>query len=519
MLNRFFGKQTHTYLHILGVSGIAFALPWSKVMMSISMMFIVLNLILEGNYRSYWLNLKANRIYWFIAGIYALQLLGLLWSSNVGESLHTIKQQLPFIAIPTVLIAKPIIEKRHIEIIFMAFLAPLLATSLYNFFSYQHWIGNRVYDDIRGMSLSTSHIRYGLLIAMGGAITLVCAESNKKRLPICLSLLVWFGFYTFYSQVISGVICFTAVLAIYCVYHLWHYRKIVALVTGVLLLLGAVVPFVWLFQPLTVNPADYSNLPQFTANGNPYVHDLGFVDSETKKPVHIYVCQEELEKEWNLRSDLYYSDQTIKGDQISHTLIRYLASMHYTRDSAGVTKLTDADIRNVELGRTSTNYQGLMARMHSLRFELNYALNPNGHSLLQRLEYWKTGVQIARENWLIGVGSGDVQDAFNVEYEQSNSPLVEANRRRAHNQLLTYFITFGILGFVLFVALIGLFIRKTLLQKTLIGLLFITISLISFFMEDTLETQTGVTFFALFLGLFLSTSAYSGKVEAKSNVE
>lgn len=485
-------------------------------MMSISMMFIILNLILEGNYGTYWSNLRSNRIYWLIAGIYILQLIGILWSSNIDESLHMIKQQLPFIAIPTALIAKPIIEKRHIELIFMAFLAPLLATSLYNFFSYQHWIGNRVYDDIRGMSLSASHIRYGLLIAMAGAITLVCAESHKKRLPVCLALFAWFGFYTFYSQVISGVMCFGAVIAIYCLYHLWYRQKMLSIALGILLVIGAIVPFVWLFQPLVVNPVDYSNLPKYTANGNLYEHDLDFVDSETKKPVYIYLCKAELEKEWNVSSKLDYSDPTIKGDTISHTLIRYLASMHYTRDSAGVHKLTAADIRNVELGRTSTNYQGLMARMHSLRFELNYALNPNGHSLLQRLEYWKTGIQLARENWLTGVGTGDVQDAFNMKYEQSNSPLNETNRKRAHNQILTYFITFGVIGFLLFIMLIGLYIRQSLLQKSLIGLLFITIAIISFFMEDTLETQTGVTFFALFFGLFLSSSAYSGKENDKS---
>ena len=34
MLNRFFGSNTHTYLHILGVSGIAAGLPLNKVVMS-----------------------------------------------------------------------------------------------------------------------------------------------------------------------------------------------------------------------------------------------------------------------------------------------------------------------------------------------------------------------------------------------------------------------------------------------------------------------------------------------------
>ena len=503
MLNRLFGNNTHTYLHILGISGIAFALPWSKVMMSISVMFIVLNLALEANYREYWERFKSNRIFWLVVGVYTLNVIGLLWSSNIDEALHTIKQQLPFIAIPTVLVAKPITTKKHLDIIFMTFLLAMLITSLYNFLSYQHIIGNNFYNNIRGMSLTSSHIRYGLLISMAGAITLVCSEENRRRIVPCMLLLGWFAFYTFYSQVLSGVISFAAVIAVYAIYHLWIRRKTLAIVLGVGLLIAGILPVFWLLKPLTVNPSDYDSLPKLTAQGNPYEHNFDFIDSETREPVLIYLCEQELQEEWDKRSQISYYGETLEGNSLSHTLIRYLASKKLPRDAEGMKSLTDKDIKNIELGRPSVNYNGLMPRMHALRFQLNYAENPNGHSLLQRFEYWKAGFALAGSNWLIGVGSGDVQDSFNQYYEVSNSTLTEENRRRAHNQFLTYWISFGIIGFLLFLSLIILFIRFNYQQKSIMGLLFIVIAISSFFIEDTLETQTGVTFFSLFLGLFL----------------
>ncbi len=506
MLNRFFGNNTHTYLHILGISGIAFALPWSKVMMSISMMFVVLNLILEGNYRSYWEQLKTNRIFWLVASIYLLQVLGILWSSNIHEALHTIKQQLPFIAIPTVLVAKPILQKKHHEIIFLSFLGAMLFTSLYNFLSYQHLIGNHAYNDIRGMSLTSSHIRYGLLIAMAGAISLVCSEANRKRILPCMLILGWFAFYTFYSQVISGVISFAAVIAVYALFHIWFRRKKLAILLALGLLIIGILPVIWLFQPLKVNPADYPNLPKQTVHGNPYEHNFKFVDSETMEPVLIYLCEEELSEEWNKRSKISYHGKTIQENLVSHTLIRYLASKHLKRDAEGVKKLTDSDIRNIEQGRSSVNFNGLMPRMHALRFELNSAENANGHSLLQRFEYWKAGFAIAKNNWLVGVGTGDVQDEFNRYYASSNSSLTIENRRRAHNQFLTYWISFGIFGLLLFLALLLQFIRFNFKHKSILALLFGAIIIASFLMEDTLETQSGVTFFALFLGLFITAS-------------
>ncbi len=513
MLNRFFGNNTHSYLHVLGIAGIAFALPWSKVMMSISVMFIILNLLLEGAFSSYWKNFKANRVFWLVVAVYLLNVIGLFWSTNTSEALHAIKQQLPFIAIPTALVAKPILETKHRDIIFLTFLVAMLGTSLYNFLSYQHIIGNRFYDDIRGMSLTSSHIRYSLLISMSAGITLVCSRGHKKRLIFCLILLAWFAFYTFYSQVISGVISFAAMLTVFALYHLWMKNKSLALLfSGAAIVLG-MIPIVWLLQPLEIDPADYASLPKMTKQGNPYNHNLSYVDSETHEPILIYVNEDEMREEWEKRSELPYDGITVRGNLVSHTLMRYLSTKRLPRDAEGVSKLSANDIRNIELGRPSVHHTGLMARMHALRFELNYAVNPNGHSLLQRFEYWKAAWQLIKSDGIIGVGTGDVQDAFNHYYESSSSPLSEQNRRRAHNQFLTYWISFGILGLALFVALLFAFMRLNWHKQKVLALLFGAIVISSFFMEDTLETQTGVTFFALFTGLFLSKAEQNATKE------
>lgn len=504
MLNRFFGNNTHTYLHVLGIAGIAFALPWSKVMMSISMMFIILNLLLEGAFASYWKHFKANRVYWLVVAVYLLNVIGLFWSSNTSEALHTIKQQLPFIAIPTALVAKPITQKHFRDGIFFTFLVAMLGTSLYNFLSYQHIIGNHFYNDIRGMSLTSSHIRYGLLISMAAGITLVCSKDSRKRVLPCMILLAWFAFYTFYSQVISGVISFGVVLAVFVLYQFWIRQRVLAVIFGGVAVVAGILPLIWLFQPLEIDPSKYASLPEKTRLGNPYEHNFSYVDSETREPVLIYLNEEELEEEWEKRSDLPYDGVTVQGTLVSHTLIRYLSSKRLKRDAEGVSKLSNKDIHNIELGRSSVHHTGLMARMHSLRFELNYAENPNGHSLLQRFEYWKAALHLIRNHGVIGVGTGDVQDAFNYYYAKTDSPLSDDNRRRAHNQFFTYWISFGIIGLILFVGLLFAFLRVNWLHKNVLALLFGALVISSFFMEDTLETQTGVTFFALFVGLFLS---------------
>ena len=191
-----------------------------------------------------------------------------------------------------------------------------------------------------------------------------------------------------------------------------------------------------------------------------------------------------------------------KGQSIFETLIRFLSSKNVKKDALGLSELNQDEIICIENGVTSVLRNGVMDRLYGLKYQLINKSNPNNHSLLQRLEYWKTGVEIAKQNVMIGVGTGDVQDEFNSQYEINKSVLNPDKRRRAHNYYLTVQITFGIVGLLYFVVLLLYFVRFNYLQNQMVGVIFILIIIISFFLEDTIETQTGVTFFGLFYGLF-----------------
>ena len=63
------------------------------------------------------------------------------------------------------------------------------------------------------MSLLISHIRYSLMITMAASICVVSvcySKINFKSLAVLLFF--WFGFYTYYAQILSGVMTFIGVL-------------------------------------------------------------------------------------------------------------------------------------------------------------------------------------------------------------------------------------------------------------------------------------------------------------------
>ena len=167
------------------------------------------------------------------------------------------------------------------------------------------------------------------------------------------------------------------------------------------------------------------------------------------------------------------------------------------------------------------NAASLHARLKMIAWELHmYHMynNPNGHSVTMRMEFWKTAWLIIEKHKWKGVGTGDVKRAFNRMYVISNSPLREEWRLRAHNQFLSIGVAFGIPAMIWFI--VSLFLPCIMLKKQndFLYVSFFIVAFLSMFTEDTLETQAGVTFFALFncLYLFLKRESSVVKREEKA---
>ena len=222
----------------------------------------------------------------------------------------------------------------------------------------------------------------------------------------------------------------------------------------------------------------------------------------------VFICEKELKEAWRNISSIPYEGKDLKKQWLSNTLIRYLDSKHLTKDASGIQALSASDVQAIEKGIADVAdlKTGLIARINGLNYQLMNPSNPNGHSLLQRIEYWKTALQIIRKNWLLGVGVGDVQLAFNQQYKQNNTQLTQEHQLRAHNSFLTSWVSFGVFGFVIFCWMQGYFLYSFNFKKAIVPLLFGLITLSSYFLEDTLETQMGVTFFAFFYSFFFEKS-------------
>ncbi|MBN2520959.1 MAG: O-antigen ligase family protein, partial [Bacteroidales bacterium] len=258
-----------------------------------------------------------------------------------------------------------------------------------------------------------------------------------------------------------------------------------------------------------IEKIDFSKLEQYTINGNPYQHCTNIYGFENGNYVWINICEKELKEEWFKRSEFEYDGKDKKGQSIKYTLIRYLASKGLKKDSAGMSELTDKDIKNIELGKANYLFGkkfSFYPRIYELIWEIDNFLhggNPSGHSITQRIVYIKTGLLIFKDNFFIGTGTGDVKLSFNKKYEETGSDLSKKWRLRAHNQFITFMLTFGIIGFlwISFAVLYPIRLEKK--WNNYFFVLIFGITMLCMINEDTLETHVGASMIAYFYSLFL----------------
>ncbi len=517
-MNSFSVSNFSRQIYLSGIFLLVIALPLSMFLMSISQFILLGAWILEGNIKEKIKQVFTHPVFLVLAGVYLLHLVGLIYTTDFEYAFRDIRIKLPLLLLPLIFISSKPLEQKHFYLTLKLFIAAVITSSLISIMVYAGIIHKELYD-IRDISIFISHIRLALLVCVAIACCIYFLKIYTSFLLklIFVLIIIYFTGFLLLLESLTGL----SVLVCLLVYTAWtYYNKQSPVIMRVgLMFLSMIVSFTsykiykYVFvDSLKETSVNYSELPAYTALGNPYTHDTLSKDLENGHLVWIKICEKELDSAWNSRSKLSYRGKDERGQDIKYTLIRFLASKNLSRDAAGVAQLNVTEVRAIEKGIANVNYKNLSdikARIQQLAWEYRqyyYNDNPSGHSVMQRFEFWKTALYIISKNPLTGVGTGDVQQAFNTAYNERNSNLNSASRLRSHNQYLTMTVTFGIIGGLYF--LFSLLFPAIWLKNT--GYLytsFLLIALLSMLTEDTLETQAGVTFYAFFNSFFFTHSA------------
>lgn len=493
---------------------IAIGLPFSKSFMSIGSIMLLLVWILEGDLMLKWRLLLKNKGAVLFISVFLLHILALLYTRDFDYALRDIRIKLPLLVFPLAMGTMAPVSKHKLNIVLLIFVVSTFFSTVYSYLIYTGTVNSK-YDltDVRYISVFISHIRLSLLIAVSICVILFFMPFINLFMRITgILIIIWMLYFLYILESFTGFAVLFTCFVFYVFYRLFtSFQKKFYFVLLTVLLVCATVIFLWLKSELNefYTPKESATPTQtYTKRGELYLHDTRAKEMENGYYTYLYYAPNELDSAWNTRSSIHIDSLDKHQQSIRITLIRYLTSKGLKKDAEGINQLTPEDINNIENGIANVNYvkyTGVRKRLHQIFFEIHGYLsggNPSGNSVTQRFEYWKTGVQIFKEHPWLGVGTGDVQRAFDKKYEENKSLLTQKYRLHTHNQYLTFFIAFGFSGGLLFLFSLAAPLVYAFKKRYMLYVYFMIIASLSFLTEDTLETQAGVTFFAFFNSFF-----------------
>jgi hypothetical protein len=484
--------------------------------------FILLgNWLLEGKFKLKWEKLKVNKLFWVLCAIYFAHLIGLSYSENLQDGLKDVRTKIPLILLPLIFFTTAPITKKELHYLFYSFI-------LGAFFNIA-WclIYNKLLHDtetVRDVSRFMSHIRLGFLIdiAIIFCVYFVMQFKEFKLKLLFSSLLIYFIIGLYALGLMTGLANLAIITALFLTFVLFKQSKMgfallsIVFISVSIYFINSVKSFYK--QNFDVKNVSVNQDLALSRSGRAFDNYMFTNQVENGFLVNKNIQPYELQKEWNRISPSdSFNLKTQHNIQRYFTLIRYISSKGEVKDSTSISNLTKEDVLEISKGVSNIKYQNwsfFNKRVYELMYDyFEYKNNGsvNGHSFTMRLFYLKAALCAINEKWLFGTGTGDVQDKMNECYEHSGSPLDKLWYKRPHNQFVTIVVALGLVGLGIF--LLSLFFPIFYLRNQLDALywLFFISVIVSFLFEDTLETQSGLSFFAIFNTLFLSRAYFKKK--------
>ncbi len=514
------------YLYLFGLLLLVCGLPVSFFVTSISQFVLAASFFIEGNFIEKFKRYFKNKPALIITGILALHVIGMLWTNDYAEGWKDIRIKLPLLILPVIMGGSEPLSRKHFHLVLGFFIASVFTGTLISLAVLTGIIYREITDIRQIFIFHVSHIRFALFMCIAIFSLLYFVFSGKYKLSLLLKIIfiavaVWLLAFLVIMESVTGIMIVITISVVLLFYKAFN-SKNVFLKTG-LIITALLIPAMLYWYIDSVSKEYYSRKDitidqnARTANGNPYFFDLFNSQRENGYKVWIYVNENEMRTAWNARSSFQYDSLDQRGQHLRLTLVRFLTSKGSRKDGEAVKLLSNEEVTSIEKGVANVNYQrksDLKARIYKIVWEYDYYVREgdlNGHSVLQRVEFWKAACGIIMEHPFIGVGTGDMKEAYSKKYIDMNSRLDLEHRLRAHNQFLAIAVAFGLAGllYFLFALVAPMVIAKK--QQDYFYMVFFVTAILSMITEDTLETQTGVTFFAFFSCLFLFRETYNGK--------
>ncbi len=505
MPRKLVNEYIDVFIIMLALAGMVF----SHALMSFSLAFMAARFLFAPKQR-----LKETRkdLLLTLLSYFALMLIASLWSENLNEAVKQLNKNLPFLIVPLYFFTINPLDKKKIIPLSLGFVSFLVVSSLIAltrlyFFDY---------NDIRQALPVGSHIRFSLFVCLTIGFAGIYWLKHRKEIKTSHSLaliavIVYLLAYIILSSSLTAiVILFLLLLPASLIYVRKRISKTIFYIYLVLVCSSASLLGFYIYN----SAKDYFT-PKQERIENCLIENgyYCYTDDAAKRQLQEEEMAKGMQEHLNISKDSIFQDGEYQYPYLD-IACRYFNSKGLDRKSENWNLLTQEDKENIRKGIPNYVYASgnpLKARLYQTfyGFEAFRVYGKvKGSSIIQKLELWDKAISLSKDElvWFCGVGTGDLIDELNLKLKESNSQMTDCGLR-PHNQFLTIWITFGLIGLIVFFAMLFYPAFATNLYKNSYYLCFMAVMLISMLSEDTLDNQQGILLFCVFNSFFISLKA------------
>lgn len=164
----------HQFIGVLSLLFLLVGLLASPVMMSIGVIGLAINWVINIDFRENFLRFLRSPVFWSLSALFLVWLLSGLWSENTDYWANRMRMRLPFLLMPAGLLALPRFGREVYYPLLYIFFIIITATCLYLFGWYLSDFEQITFNYRKGQVLPTPvmHIRFSLMVAYAVAIGL-----------------------------------------------------------------------------------------------------------------------------------------------------------------------------------------------------------------------------------------------------------------------------------------------------------------------------------------------------------
>ncbi len=286
--------------------------PLHLPLSSIPQIILAANWLLEGNFKWKWQQLKSNKIFWILASLFFLHVIGMTYTENIQRGLDDLRNKMPLLVLPLILFSTKPLSIKEFKLLFGVFFLSVFVSSICCYLVYAGFT-KKVIIDVRKASVFMSHIRFSLFIAFA-IIGLLYYSIKEKQIWTkisCAISTVWLLFFMYKLEMATGFISLVLVGSLLLIlFSLKWLPKKVSLALVLCILIASVFVLKSALSSLDMYNKNSSNsaniLLEKTKSGGVYLQDTIFGLAENGNLITININDRELEKEWNLRSSIRF---------------------------------------------------------------------------------------------------------------------------------------------------------------------------------------------------------------------